>query len=263
MVKVKGQVCEIAMCLRDEEVRIRDMARLLFHELSKRSNNPIYNLLPEIVSRLSSMSVKKEDFRAIMAFLLNFIKKERQVEMLVDKLCQRFPKSTSISQKANIAYCLANVKCNEKCIKILNDHFNLYKDALFDEDVLKNFMSIALKSKKFAKPELKQAIEEWEEKLKQQSDTGLEDEEAKKKAEKAKKRVQRRKNQKKKIEVESSEEEDEVSEGDEEEELSEEEEEEMEFDDENTEDAAPSKSKEATPAKHQRRGRRQVLQNVN
>lgn len=263
MVKVKGQVCEIAMCLRDEEVRIRDMARLLFHELSKRSNNPIYNLLPEIVSRLSSMSVKKEDFRAIMAFLLNFIKKERQVEMLVDKLCQRFPKSTSISQKANIAYCLANVKCNEKCIKILNDHFNLYKDALFDEDVLKNFMSIALKSKKFAKPELKQAIEEWEEKLKQQSDTGLEDEEAKKKAEKAKKRVQRRKNQKKKIEVESSEEEDEVSEGDEEEEVSEEEEEEMEFDDENTEDAAPSKSKEATPAKHQRRGRRQVLQNVN
>ena len=95
------------------------------------------------------MSVKKEDFRAIMSFLLNFIKKERQAEMLVDKLCQRFPKSTSISQKANIAYCLANVKCNEKCIKILNDHFNLYKDALFDEDVLKNFMSIALKSKKF------------------------------------------------------------------------------------------------------------------
>ena len=208
------------------------------------------------------MSVKKEDFRAIMAFLLNFIKKERQAEMLVDKLCQRFPKSTSISQKANIAYCLANVKCNEKCIKILNDHLNLYKDALFDEDVLKNFMSIALKSKKFAKPELKQAIEEWEEKLKQQSDTGLEDEEAKKKAEKAKKRVQRRKNQKKKVEEESSEEEDEASEEEEEEDESKNEEE-MEFDDENTADAAPSKLEEATPAKHQHRGRRQALQNVN
>lgn len=193
MVKVKGQVCEIALCLRDKEIRIRDMARLLFHELSKRSNNPIYNLLPEIVSRLSSMpTVKKDDFRAIMGFLLNFIKKERQTEMLVEKLCQRFPKSTSISQKANISFCLANVKSNEKCIKILCDNFNLYKDALFDEDVLKHFTSIVSKTKKFAKPELKQALEEWEDKLKTQSEMGLENEEADKKAEKAKTQAAKR-----------------------------------------------------------------------
>ena len=192
MVKVKGQVCEIALCLRDQEIRIRDMARLLFHELSKRSNNPIYNLLPEIVSRLSSMSVKKDDFRAIMSFLLNFIKKEKQAEMLVDKLCHRFPKCTSISQKANISHCLAHVKSNEKCIKILNDNFNLYKDALFDEDVLRNFMSIVTKTKKFAKPEMKQYLEEWETKLKQQSEMGLEDEEANKKAARTKKRAVKR-----------------------------------------------------------------------
>jgi len=196
MVKVKGQVCEIALCLRDQEIRIRDMARLLFHELSKRSNNPIYNLLPEIVSRLSSMSVKKDDFRAIMSFLLNFIKKEKQAEMIVEKLCQRFPKCTSISQKANISHCLAHVKSNEKCIKILNDNFNLYKDALFDEDVLRNFLSIVTKTKKFAKPELKEYLEEWEDKLKEQSERGLEDEEANKKAECTKKRAARRTAQK-------------------------------------------------------------------
>lgn len=193
MVKVKGQVCEIALCLRDSEIRIRDMARLLFHELSKRSNNPIYNLLPEIVSRLSSMpTVKNDDFRAIMAFLLNFIRKERQAEMIVEKLCQRFPKCTSISQKANISFCLANVKSNEKCIKILNDNFNLYKDTLFDEDVLKHFMSIVSKTKKFAKPELKQYIEEWEEKLKKQSEMGVENVEADKKAERAKRQATKR-----------------------------------------------------------------------
>ncbi|KAL3912278.1 MAG: hypothetical protein SGILL_006945, partial [Bacillariaceae sp.] len=33
MVKVKGQVCEIALCLRDSDQRIRDTSRLLFHEL--------------------------------------------------------------------------------------------------------------------------------------------------------------------------------------------------------------------------------------
>lgn len=192
MVKVKGQVCEIALCLRDSEIRIRDMARLLFHELSKRSNNPIYNLLPEIISRLSSMSVKKDDFRSIMSFLLNFIKKERQAEMIVEKLCQRFPKCSTISQKANIAYCLAHVKLNEKCIKILNENFSHYKDSLFDEDVLRNFMAIVIKTKKFAKPEMKQYLEEWEGKLKEHSELGLEDERANRNAEHEKMRVAQR-----------------------------------------------------------------------
>jgi len=240
MVKVKGQVCEIALCLRDDEVRIRDMARLLFHELSKRSNNPIYNLIPEIVSRLSSMSVKKDDFRYILSFLLNFIKKEKQTEMIVDKLCHRFPICTSISQKANISYCLAHVKCNEKCIKILNDNFNLYKDALFDEDVLKNFTSIVSKTKKFAKPEMKQYLEEWESKLLKQSEMGLENEEAGQKAVKAKKRAAKRATRVQSQEsVDSSS--DEESRGEEEEEESDVEDE-MEFDEkENT--ATPPRKK--------------------
>mmetsp|Transcript_22565 Transcript_22565/g.27674 ORF Transcript_22565/g.27674 Transcript_22565/m.27674 type:complete len:1342 (+) Transcript_22565:71-4096(+) len=196
MVKVKGQVCEIALCLRDDEVRIRDMARLLFHELSKRSNNPIYNLLPDIVSQLSNMSVKNEDFRNIMSFLLNFIKKDRQNEMLVEKLCQRFPKCTSISQKANISFCVAQLKINEKSIKILNDNFKLYQDALFDDDVFKNFNSIAIKVKKFAKPELKQYVEEWESKLVEFSTLGVEDQRVGEKAKNAKRKVLKTMNRK-------------------------------------------------------------------
>lgn len=148
MVKVKGNVCEIALCLQDQETGIRDMARLLFHELSKRTNSPIYNLLPDIVSQLSQLNLKQEVFREIMLFLLSFIKKDRQNEMLMEKLIQRFPKCTSINQKADLAYCIAQLKVNDKCIKCLNDTFKLYKDALFDEDVLKNFMSVVSKAKK-------------------------------------------------------------------------------------------------------------------
>ena len=192
MVKVKGQVCEIALCLQDNEVRIRDMARLLFHELSKRSNNPIYNLLPDIVSQLSSSSVPKDDFRNIMSFLLSFIKKERQNEMLFDKLCQRFPKCTSISQKANISFCLAQLKLNEKSMKLLNDHFKLYKDALFDDDVFKNFTYIATKAKKTAKPEFKQQIEEWESKVVEQSNVGVENERAGEKAKRVRRKALKR-----------------------------------------------------------------------
>ena len=148
MVKVKGNVCEIALCLQDQETGIRVMARLLFHELSKRTNSPIYNLLPDIVSQLSQLNLKQEVFREIMLFLLSFIKKDRQNEMLMEKLIQRFPKCTSINQKADLAYCIAQLKVNDKCIKCLNDTFKLYKDALFDEDVLKNFMSVVSKAKK-------------------------------------------------------------------------------------------------------------------
>jgi len=190
MVKVKGQVCEIALCLRDEDPRIRDMSRLLFFELSKRSNNPIYNLLPDIISQLSQLSLPKEEFRGIMSFLLGYIKKERQNEMLAEKLCQRFPKCTTISQKADLGYCLAQLKISEKGVKLLCDNFKLYKDALFDEDVKKNFLSIVTKAKKsLTKPESRQLVEEWETRLNESSEAGAEDQEAGEKAAQARARA--------------------------------------------------------------------------
>jgi condensin complex subunit 1 len=214
MVKVKGQVCEIAMCLQDEDPRIRDMSRLLFHELSKRSNNPVYNLLPDIISQLSQLSLPKDEFRRIMAFLLAFIKKEKQNEMLVDKLCHRFPKCQSISQKADLAFCIAQLKINDRAIKCLSDLFKLYKDALFDDDVKKSFFTIVTKAKKAAKPETKEVLEDWEGKLHEFASIGEENQRAGKNASKAKKKAAKRKSRKKKV-VESSDEESDSSEGEE------------------------------------------------
>ena len=192
MVKVKGNVCEIALCLRDEDPRIRDTARLLFHELSKRSNNPVYNLLPDIVSQLSQRENAREDFRHIMAFLLGYIKKERQNEMLTEKLLQRFEKCTTVSQKADLAYCLTLLKVSEKSIKSLAESFKFYKDALYDDDVRKSFSSIVTKAKKNLKPELRQFVEEWEAKLNEMAATGAENEEADAKAGKARARARKR-----------------------------------------------------------------------
>lgn len=216
MVKVKGQVCEIAMCLKDEDPRIRDMSRLLFHELSKRSNNPIYNLLPDIISQLSQQSLPKDEFRSIMSFLLGFIKKEKQNEMLVEKLCHRFPNCKSISQKADLAFCIAQLKVNDRAIKCLSDLFKLYKDALFDDDVKKSFFAILAKTKKFAKSETKECLEEWEAKLNEHSLLGEENERAGKKAKAAKRKAAKRKTRKKKVALESDEEDGEESQGDEE-----------------------------------------------
>jgi condensin complex subunit 1 len=179
------------------------VSRLLFHELSKRSNNPVYNLLPEITSQLSQLSIKKEDFRYIMSFLLSYVKKERQNEMLTEKFCQRFPKCNSISQTADLAYSIAQLKMTEKSIKCLSDNFNLYKDSLFDEDVHKSFLSIVTKAKKAMKPEKRQFLEEWEAKMNDFAQLGAENQQADEKAARAKSRASRRaarkKQQKKKI----------------------------------------------------------------
>lgn len=195
MVKVKGQVCEIALCLRDKDPRIRDMSRLLFHELSKRSNNPVYNLLPDIISQLSQHSMQKDDFRGIMSFLLGYVKKDRQNEMLTEKLCQRFPKCSSLDQTADLVFCISQLKMNEKTVKCLADNFKLYKDALFNEDVKKLFLTIVTKAKKQAKPESRQSLDEWEKKINETAEIEAENEAVGQKAAKATKSKRSKKKQ--------------------------------------------------------------------
>lgn len=47
MIKVKGQLGEMAKCLEDEDSRIADLAKLFFTELSSNKDNAIYNNLPD------------------------------------------------------------------------------------------------------------------------------------------------------------------------------------------------------------------------
>jgi condensin complex subunit 1 len=59
MVKVKGHVAHVVLCLTDPEERVRELATLFFNKLSERSNNPIYNLLGDIIGNLSSSAAAK------------------------------------------------------------------------------------------------------------------------------------------------------------------------------------------------------------
>lgn len=177
MIKVKGQVGEIALCLEDNDARMRDMARLLFHELAKRSNNPIYNLLPEITSQL--LARPQADFRQIMSFLLGYIQKDRQNEQLVEKLCQRFKECP---KPADLAYCLAQLKT----AKTLADHFSLYQEALADPECSKIFLQMAQKS----------GNEEWEAKITQAAQLGAENQASEGKAKTARRKNQRRRQRK-------------------------------------------------------------------
>lgn len=55
MIKVKGQLGEMAKCLEDEDTRIADLAKLFFTELSTK-DNAIYNNLPDGTCLIDALS---------------------------------------------------------------------------------------------------------------------------------------------------------------------------------------------------------------
>ncbi|XP_048321427.2 condensin-1 complex subunit CAP-D2 isoform X3 [Ziziphus jujuba] len=165
MMKVKGYINEMAMRLEDEDDRISNLAKLFFHELSKKGSNPVYNLLPDILGKLSNQNIKRESFCNIMQFLIGSIKKDKQMEALVEKLCNRFSGVTDIRQWEYISYCLSQLAFTEKGMKKLMELLKTFEHALSEDSVMDHFRSIINKGKKFAKPELKLCIEEFEDKL--------------------------------------------------------------------------------------------------
>ena len=132
MMKVKGPVSEIAKCLEDENTRIADFARLFFKELSTRGKNPIYNVLPDTLSRISTdEKVTKKQFQSIMKHLLQFIVKDKQIESLTEKFCLRFNDKSNVRQAQDVAFCLAQLNINDKGMAKLVQHYKIYKVCCF------------------------------------------------------------------------------------------------------------------------------------
>lgn len=168
MVKVKGHLSEMAKCLVDEDRRISDLAKLFFNELATK-DNAIYNNLPDIISNLSHSTngVDESTFKEIMNFLLVLIKKDRQTESLVDKLCQRFKTAETERQWRDIGLCLASLQYDsDKTIKRILEHYSVYQHKLYEPVLRKYMLDVCQKSKKNAKAtELKQQIDELEKRI--------------------------------------------------------------------------------------------------
>uniref|UniRef100_A0A0D9X2G3 Condensin-1 complex subunit CAP-D2 n=1 Tax=Leersia perrieri TaxID=77586 RepID=A0A0D9X2G3_9ORYZ len=147
MMKVKGYINEMTVRIEDEDERISSLAKLFFHEL------------------LCNQHLKDETFYNIMQFLISSIKKDKQMEALVDKLCNRFAGVNDVRQWEYISYCLSQLTFTEKGLKKLVDNFKMFEHALSEDSVMNHFRSVIAKCKKFAKPDLKACIEEFDEKL--------------------------------------------------------------------------------------------------
>ncbi|KZT37014.1 hypothetical protein SISSUDRAFT_988305 [Sistotremastrum suecicum HHB10207 ss-3] len=199
MVKVKGQLGEMAKCLEDPDQRIADLAKLFFSELSTKEN-AIYNNLPDVISHLSvgEHAVDEEVFQSTMKYIFGFIEKEKQAENIVEKLCQRFRLVDDPRQWRDIAFCLSLLPFkSERSVKKLIDGLPFYQDKLHEEAVYSRFNEILQKArsnKSANKPDTE--LKEFESILTDFKEKGMEDEALEKRVEvkkaAAKKRATRR-----------------------------------------------------------------------
>ncbi|KAM9851674.1 condensin complex subunit 1 [Aulostomus maculatus] len=175
VLKVKGQVSEVAVLLIDPEPHIASLALNFFNELATK-DNAIYNLLPDIISRLSDpeRDMSAEDFNSIMKQLFSYITKERQTESLVEKLCQRFRTAKTERQWCDLAISLSLLSMCERGFKRLQECWECYSDKLTEPGVYQPLLSITAKLRRGAKPQFKTQVDEFEKRLTAVHTRGLE-----------------------------------------------------------------------------------------
>ncbi|XP_028984750.1 condensin complex subunit 1 isoform X2 [Betta splendens] len=175
VLKVKGQVSEVAVLLIDPEPHITNLALNFFNELASK-DNAIYNLLPDIISRLSDpeRGMSSEDFNTIMKQLFSYITKERQTESLVEKLCQRFRTAKTERQWCDLATSLSLLSMCERGFKRLQECWECYSDKLTEPGVYQPLLSITAKLRRGAKPQFKDHVDEFEKRLTAVHTRGLE-----------------------------------------------------------------------------------------
>ncbi|XP_040450627.1 condensin complex subunit 1 [Falco naumanni] len=175
MIKVKGQVSEMATLLIDPEEAIMGLAHNFFSELSNK-DNAIYNLLPDIISHLSdpNCGIEEEPFHTIMRHLFSYISKDKQRESLVEKLCQRFRTVRTDRQYRDLSYCLTLLPLSERGLQKLHDNFDCFADKLQDPAVYSCFQTLLARfSRAGSKPEIKALAEDLEQKLSASHNRGL------------------------------------------------------------------------------------------
>ncbi|XP_015226271.1 PREDICTED: condensin complex subunit 1 isoform X2 [Cyprinodon variegatus] len=175
VLKVKGHVSEVAVLLIDPEPHIASLALNFFNELATK-DNAIYNLLPDIISRLSDpeRGMSSEDFNTIMKQLFSYITKERQTESLVEKLCQRFRTAKTERQWCDVATSLSLLSMCERGFKRLQECWECYSDKLTEPGVYQPLLSITAKLRRWAKLQFKAQIDDFEKRLTAVHTRGLE-----------------------------------------------------------------------------------------
>lgn len=168
ILKAKSQTSVMANLIVDEDDHIALYSRHFFLELSKKQN-AIYNVLPDIISRLSDSKdgISQDKFKVVMRFIFELIDKSHHIDRLVDKLCGRFMDTDDERHWEDLAYCLSLLKYSEKSMSKLFDKFDCYKDKICIDGVRQHILSAITNFRKTPslKNETKVILDEFEAKI--------------------------------------------------------------------------------------------------
>lgn len=189
MIKTRGQLYEIALCTIDDDAQISALSKLFFQELSQRNNGlVIYNAMPDMISNLSGGGVNgdttsanraldEESFRTIATYLFTFIKRDKQCETLIEKICSALRQANNSERKSrDLVFCLSKLQLSENGIKKLKETFKWYADKLCIPYVYDTFKQVILKNARklpTLKNETKMMIDELEKQIEEVRQKGL------------------------------------------------------------------------------------------
>eukprot|EP00746_Dinoflagellata_sp_MGD_P164755 gnl/MRDRNA2_/MRDRNA2_93593_c0_seq1.p1 gnl/MRDRNA2_/MRDRNA2_93593_c0~~gnl/MRDRNA2_/MRDRNA2_93593_c0_seq1.p1 ORF type:complete len:1501 (-),score=365.61 gnl/MRDRNA2_/MRDRNA2_93593_c0_seq1:76-4578(-) len=83
------------------------IAKVLFQELAKKGSNAVFNIAPELIARLSHgegapAGETQEDDEKHIAYLLQFVEKEKHTEQLIERFSVRIAQSAELSNAADL-----------------------------------------------------------------------------------------------------------------------------------------------------------------
>ncbi|KAL1417635.1 hypothetical protein MTO96_026687 [Rhipicephalus appendiculatus] len=176
MIKVKGQISDIAAMVMDEDAELADMCRNFFFELGSKGN-ALYNLLPDIISHLSDEEhgIDEKNFHVVMKLLFSCINKDRQLENFVEKLCFRFMIMTTERHWRDLAFCLSLIPFGERGIKKLHENVVCFADKMHVDAVYESITGIISNAKKaqVMKADVKVILQELEDLVEELRNKGL------------------------------------------------------------------------------------------
>lgn len=108
MLKLRGEIVDICMLLEDHDPKIQDQVKLFLHELHSKGNHLIYNMFPKAITRLSKefSNLSKDEFENIAKHLTAYIKQDKQIETILEKMCLKLKNSSLEIEWRNTAFCL-------------------------------------------------------------------------------------------------------------------------------------------------------------
>lgn len=122
--------------------------------------------------------ITEESFRSVVTYLFTFIKRDKQCETLIEKLCTNFRAANIGERKCrDLVFCLSKVQLSDSGIKKLKECFKCYADKLYIPVVYETFKGTILKNARkiqTLRNDTKLIIDELEKQIDEVKQKGLE-----------------------------------------------------------------------------------------